>query len=251
MMKTKLLLLLVAALMLAGIALSQPILSGLLNAKPVVAGGGEPTGAPVFLNCGTNSGTSGTLLYVTNSTSGNSPRLHLLHLTWYPVDVSTISEVTNSLGVSGTFLTNAFWDTDRMKSVVYYWTNSAMTYAAVRVANAPSEWIAFLAQVTNAATTSIFSGIKTNRSSGNVAVSNVVSSATTSLVVSFGGHGNGSGSPTPTITGGTTFAFKTMADLHGAAAMWSTGATLVTNSMSWGEGGVYSDLISFSIGGYP
>jgi hypothetical protein len=42
-MKTKLLLLLVAALMLAGIALSQPILSGLLNAKPVVAGGGACT----------------------------------------------------------------------------------------------------------------------------------------------------------------------------------------------------------------
>jgi hypothetical protein len=41
-MKTKLLLLLVAALMLAGIALSQPILSGLLNAKPAVAGGDGP-----------------------------------------------------------------------------------------------------------------------------------------------------------------------------------------------------------------
>lgn len=189
-----------------------------------------------FLSAGTNSGTSGTSIYVTNSTSsGSSPVMALLHISWYNDTTATISSVTNDAGVSGTLVTNAYWDSNLGQDRLYQWT-SATAYAHVQLAAAPSEWILQLGKWTNCS--SLVNCMTNYRAAagGAVPLTNIISSASSQMVASFSTIAlNSSATPTFDASAQTLRSYMQISSDHSSAFATAAGASSVTNSILWSE----------------
>jgi hypothetical protein len=160
-----------------------------------------------------------------------------------------LNSITNNLGVAGTLITNSTWYSTLGIMRAYYWTNSAMTTVYAKFAADVGETSLHLIQLTNSATSSIFSGVVANSVASVYGFTNIISSSANSIVFTFSAIGDGS--VTPTAGSGMTMRSvrSVGATAHTAAVASNPGASSTTNKITWNES-YPNGAIAFSVKGY-
>jgi hypothetical protein len=219
--------------------------------------GGAPT-APVFYNAVSNINTSGTISTLTTPSlpnGGNNP-IFLYCIAWYKSSVP-LSTVTNNLGVAGTAIATNVWANNGGGlgwDVTYYWGNSGMTNVTAVFGSAPGEISYYLVQCTNGPASSPYIGtVLTNNylaaSTSGIHITNIVSSTSNSLVVSFSvENALNVGAPTVGASPITSVGTVGSTGYHYATAAYKSGAASVTNDVTWSDSSsVPFDFTSVSI----
>jgi hypothetical protein len=218
--------------------------SSVASATTASPPGGAPT-APVFYNAVSNINTSGTISTLTTPSlpnGGNNP-IFLYCIAWYKSSVA-LSTVTNNLGVAGTAIaTNVWADTGGGLGwdVTYYWGNSGMTNVTAVFGSAPGEISYYLVQCTNGPASSPYIGtVLTNNylaaSTSGIHITNIVSSTSNSLVVSFSlENASNAGAPTVGVSPATSIGTAGSTGFHYETAAYKSGAASVANDVTWSD----------------
>jgi len=179
--------------------------------------------------------------YVTNSSAGpGSNQIHLLALTWYGASGDKIvTTLTNNLGVAGTLLTNTSYGGGNFPVSYYYWTNSAMTYAAAIHNNSYIGEAGGLLLLTNTRTASPLSYFKTNNSALYTTIlTNVVSANRSKLALAFSAqniYGAASSSATWNV-GETSLGYVVSTNRLAFVGASKAASASTTNSVTWTSG---------------
>ncbi len=213
------------------------------------------SGAPTFASTVTNRSATGvSSISITNNTVAACPRVHFVFLDHYKVGGVTVT-ITNSLNIPGTLVTNSlFIDSDAGAQMeVYFWTNSTMTWAKATFSATVDNVDVCMMQLANSATGSIISGTKQVRNDSSAPLTNIITSDTTSLVISFAAADINGGVLAPILAPNMTLRSSDFpsAGTYTNVVTTSVGAASVTNWVNTVLNYDGTGLISFSSKGYP